>query len=235
MGEIVATDSVPDSDELDKDELYHPFTAKGANFYHRRRFLGYLADRAFDVLGYGGEAGIRWSQGRVHVYGYKTENRMTAFYGEPGATYQYSGRSLEAIPWSDDPTCMLSSIKRLVEEATGERFNCCLLNLYRNGGDAIGPHSDNESSLVPGSAIAAVSLGATREFWVEPKPASAAIPLRPAMFPATHGSLVVMSGNAQRSFVHWVPVDRKVAIPRISLTFRHARIRGGRDGRGVRC
>lgn len=220
---VMPSIGVPDIHELRDSELHRPFTAKGAFFYHRPQFLGALADRVYDVLLPGGEANINWVQGVVQVFGPKPERRLTAFYGDNGVTCKYSGRSLRATHWAEDQTCVLSSVRRLVECATGERFNSCLLNLYRDGRDSISPHSDSEGMLVPGSSIVAVSLGATREFWVKSKAETSAIPLQPAMFPATHGSLVVMRGAAQRCFAHWVPPDPQVTAPRISLTFRRAR------------
>ena len=46
----------------------------------------------------------------------------------------------------------------------GERFNSVLLNLYRDGQDSMGWHSDDESELGPAPAIASLSLGEPRRF-----------------------------------------------------------------------
>ena len=44
------------------------------------------------------------------------------------------------------------------------RFNSVLANLYRDGRDCMGWHSDDEPELGPAPVIASVSLGATRRF-----------------------------------------------------------------------
>ena len=43
-------------------------------------------------------------------------------------------------------------------------FNSCLANLYRDGTDSMGFHSDDEPELGPEPTIASISLGARRRF-----------------------------------------------------------------------
>jgi hypothetical protein len=43
-----------------------------------------------------------------------------------------------------------------MEALAGERFNSCLLNLYRDGRDAMGWHSDNEALYGPAPTIGAL-------------------------------------------------------------------------------
>ena len=43
-------------------------------------------------------------------------------------------------------------------------FDSCLANLYRDGADSMGWHSDDEPELGPRPTIASVSLGARRRF-----------------------------------------------------------------------
>jgi hypothetical protein len=43
-----------------------------------------------------------------------------------------------------------------------------LINYYEDGSKNIGMHADSEQSLIPGSYIASVSLGAERFFDIEP-------------------------------------------------------------------
>ena len=53
--------------------------------------------------------------------------RLTAWYGDPGAAYTYSGIKSEPNPWNDG----LLHIKGRIEEMVGSAFNCVLLNWYR--------------------------------------------------------------------------------------------------------
>jgi alkylated DNA repair dioxygenase AlkB len=98
----------------------------------------------------------------------------------------------------------------------GEVFNGVLLNLYRNGLDTIGYHSDNEIDLTPNSVIASVSLGATRKFQLKSKRDKT----QKIELDLPHGSLILMYGHCQHDWVHGVPRDKNVQEARINLTFR---------------
>ena len=50
------------------------------------------------------------------------------------------------------------------EKISGAACNSCLLNLYHDGGEGIGWHSDDERSLAPGAPILSMSFGAERKF-----------------------------------------------------------------------
>jgi alkylated DNA repair dioxygenase AlkB len=41
-----------------------------------------------------------------------------------------------------------------------QKFNSCLLNLYHDGNEGMGWHSDDEKSIEDNSSIASVSFGA---------------------------------------------------------------------------
>src|SRR5579864_83561 len=69
--------------------------------------------------------------------------RLTALYADEGTVYTYSGVTYPSLPW----TAELAGIRRRVEEAGGAPFNSVLLNLYRDGGDSMGFHSDDEPEL----------------------------------------------------------------------------------------
>lgn len=213
---------LPDFAPLRPSELHPPYAAAGAEIYFRPGFLGRLADRALAALLPGGEARIAWRQRQVNVFGWKDENRQTAFYGAPGTFYRYSGRDNAARPWADDPSGVLVMVRDLLEFATGERYNLCLMNLYEDRGRHIGKHADDERDLVPGSRIASVSLGAPRRFCLEGKTpgGTAAVPLPGAEFAVVHGCLLTMGGLTQRLLKHWVPPGKAEEGPRVNLTFR---------------
>src|SRR5215472_17435598 len=110
-----------------------------------------LADRYFVEL----RDTAPWGQKKA-AFGH-LQPRLTASYGDEGATYFYSGTVNEAIPGT--PT--LLAIKRWVEAVRG-RYNYCLLNRYRWGADSVGLPADDEPGV--GDVIGSLSLGATRAF-----------------------------------------------------------------------
>lgn len=100
---------------------------------------------------------IPWQQNKIRVFGKEyNEPRLTAWFGPP---YTYSNISW---PQADFPQ-VLEPIKEKLIQTAGFPFNSVLLNLYRDGNDAMGWHRDNEREMDT-SLIASVSFGVTRAF-----------------------------------------------------------------------
>ncbi len=157
---------------------------------------------------------VPWTQGAIALFGREIlEPRLTAWFGD--ADYTYSGRTVAAAPWSDP----LASLRRRVEAAAAAPFNAVLLNLYRDGRDSMGMHSDDEPELGPRPVIASVSLGAPRRFVLAPKGRGDRRRSANVELDLGHGSLLVMGGECQHRYRHGVPKTR-VAGERINLTFR---------------
>ena len=57
----------------------------------------------------------------------------------------------------------LAHAQERMEALAGARFNSCLLNLYRDGRDAMGWHSDNESLYGPAPTIGAPAAALPRD------------------------------------------------------------------------
>ncbi|WP_211365466.1 alpha-ketoglutarate-dependent dioxygenase AlkB family protein [Polyangium fumosum] len=91
--------------------------------------------------------------------------RLSAWHGDEGASYTYSGLSLTPNPW----TPALSVLRARVEAAAGCTFNSVLVNHSRDGDDSMGKHADDEPELGENPVIASLSLGARRKFVLEPK------------------------------------------------------------------
>ena len=155
---------------------------------------------------------IAWEQHRITLYGRTMPvPRLSAWHGDPGAVYRYSGVRLSPRPW----TPLLTAIREVAQELAGAPFNSVLLNLYRQGGDSVGWHSDDEPELGPEPVIASVSLGAPRRFELEHKRSRRreALELPP-------GSILVMAGATQHRWRHRLPKTRAPVGPRVNLTFR---------------
>ena len=152
-----------------------------------------------------------WQQRTFAMYGREVKQpRLTAWWGDAGASYAYSGIVNEPQPWP----MWLDDVRRRVAEATGARYNSCLGNLYRDGNDSVALHADDEPELGPEPTIASLSLGASRRFQL--RHAAAA----PIDLTLDDGDLLVMSGPMQREWKHAVPKMARVTEPRVNLTFR---------------
>lgn len=175
---------------------------------HRHALPQARQRRLFDEL----RAAVPWQQHDVTVFGrtYR-QPRLVAWYGDPGRTYSYSGLTLIPSPW----IAPILELKALCQELGGATFNSALLNLYRDGDDTVGWHSDDEPAFGREPVIASVSLGAVRRFDLRHKRSrgTVTVDLPP-------GSVLVMSGRCQAEWSHRVPRSRRVTEPRINLTFR---------------
>jgi alkylated DNA repair dioxygenase AlkB len=157
-------------------------------------------------------AGTAWSQESLTLYGRRVPfPRLSAWYGDPGAVYTYSGIRNEPLPW----TATLDGLRDLLAARTGVRFNSVLLNLYRHGGEHMGWHADDEPELGTTPTIASVSVGAERVFEFQHRGDRERIALV-----LGHGSLLLMTGETQRHWRHRLPKQRGVGGVRVNLTFR---------------
>ena len=94
-------------------------------------------------------------------------------------------------------------------------FNSCLANLYRDGSDSMGFHSDDEPELGPEPTIASVSLGARRRFVLRHR-----VTRERWTWDLGEGDLLVMRDESQRDYAHAVPKTTRPVGPRMNLTFR---------------
>jgi len=157
---------------------------------------------------------VSWQQESINVYGKRyLSPRLTAWYGDTNAYYIYSGIGHEPLPWTDT----LSQLRSKIETLCNTTFNSVLLNLYRDGQDSVGWHSDDEAELGCYPVIASLSLGESRRFLLKPKKTGRA---KAFEIKLSSGSLLLMAGSLQHHWKHCVPRERKVQLPRINLTFR---------------
>ena len=76
-------------------------------------------------------------------------------------------------------------------------------------------HSDEGQGLVKDSAIASLSLGATRKFTFKHKESKE----KREMW-LEHGQLILMHGETQKHWLHTILKSTRIQEPRINLTFR---------------
>ena len=158
-------------------------------------------------------AGIAWRQESIVLWGRRhLQPRLTAWYGDAGAGYRYSGIDLRPLPW----TPLLAELRDLVARATGASFNSVLANRYRDHRDSVGLHSDDEPELGDAPTIASLSIGAQRVFAMKHR--SRGLGERIAL---PSGSLLVMAGGTQRHWKHGIHRQTRSCGERVNLTFRH--------------
>lgn len=157
---------------------------------------------------------IAWKQEELRIYGRMVKTpRLTAWYGDAGVAYTYSGVRFEALPW----TAELLQIKNKIEAAFGFSFNSVLLNLYRNGSDSMGWHSDDEPELGQNPVIASVNFGQERRFDFRNKLNHA---LKQSVI-LGNGSVLIMKGDIQHHWQHQIAKSGRPMKERINLTFRN--------------
>jgi alkylated DNA repair dioxygenase AlkB len=178
--------------------------------YHVKKFLNSVeADSYLSAI----VGSSRWRQDHIKIFGRSVlQPRLTAWMGDRGASYRYSGLLMTPEPWSE----AVLQIKSAIEKALGLKFNSALLNYYRTGFDSMGWHRDNEPELGKDPTIASVSLGDLRIFKMRHyfnKSLGVDIELG-------HGDLLVMAGVMQSNWEHCLPKTRRPKGPRVNITFR---------------
>jgi len=155
---------------------------------------------------------LDWQADQIMMFGKMiTTKRKVAWVGDSNCSYTYSGVKKNPQAW----TAELLQIKIQLEKLSGCLFNSCLLNLYHNGEEGMGWHSDDEKELDPNASIISVSFGAIRKFYFRHK-----IDKTKATIALENGSVLLMYPPTQEYWSHSL-VTTKLATPaRINLTFR---------------
>lgn len=191
------------------DSRVKAFPPGGELIYVRNWMQPSAADRVLDAL----LREVDWQSRTITMFGRETmQPRKIAFQGDPGIAYTYSGGLYEAAAWHHH----VLALRERLEAETGTGFNCALLNLYRDGNDSMGWHSDDEPELGREPVIASVSLGAPRRFVLRGRSDRQC---RHELVPE-HGSLILMRGDMQAHWQHQVPKTARAVESRINLTFR---------------
>lgn len=150
--------------------------------------------------------------------------RKTAWMVKQGCccTYRYGPFEVEAAeypPWMMELLTQVMPICGLQQDFWPDS---CNLNLYEDGGSAVGWHADDEA-LFQGKfrdiMIISLSLGVTRKFelrynWPEAGEDNV------QRVTLNSGDLMTMEGMCQKHMQHRVPKEGNVNSPRINLTWR---------------
>ncbi|CAN5174403.1 alpha-ketoglutarate-dependent dioxygenase AlkB [soil metagenome] len=198
---------------MDLPENYTDYNSRELKDLEIKYFPNFLsppeADLYFTIL----IKALDWKQYKVKIFGKEIpQPRLSALYAESEVSYTYSGLTLTPNKFSEE----LLEIRRRLKNIYPIDFTHCLANLYRDGSDSMGLHSDDENELGKDPVIASISLGATRKFKLKHKFEKGLkfdLDLEP-------GSLLLMAGGTQHYWKHELPKTAKPVGPRINLTYR---------------
>ena len=196
-------------DSTDKEISKNLIPYDGEVYYLQNFLEAKLARQFFQDL----YNDISWEHDEFLMYGKKIiTKRKVAWYGSKAFDYTYSHKTRKAKAWTKE----LMQIKHLIETESKDIFNSCLLNLYHEGEEGMGWHSDNEKELQPLGTIVSLSLGSDRKFSFKHKTTKETVSLT-----LNNGSLLLMKGEIQEHWLHQLPKTKKIIDPRINLTFRN--------------
>mmetsp|Transcript_38592 Transcript_38592/g.93510 ORF Transcript_38592/g.93510 Transcript_38592/m.93510 type:complete len:509 (+) Transcript_38592:71-1597(+) len=154
------------------------------------------------------------------------ERRQTAWQGDPHVgPFLYSGKAMARRTWS----VAVEYVRDELLKMSNHYYDCCLLNLYPDGGSAMRYHIDPDQGELWDFETAVVSIGATRRF------AFRSISIdQPAVkgrkndidnshaFVVMAGDITEMVRDCQLRYQHTVKPadDKKEKSPRVSLVFK---------------
>lgn len=173
----------------------------------------FLRDEAADALFGALLNQIEWQRPRVNVFGREHPiPRLQYWMGDPDAKYRYSGLLLMPQEWH--PSVQI--LREQISAACQRTFNATLINLYRDGADKMGWHSDDEAELGDSPWIASFNLGSERTFALRKQGKTRT----EEQIELKHNQLLLMSPAVQQGWQHCVPQRKRITQPRINMTFR---------------
>ena len=155
---------------------------------------------------------LDWQVDQIYMFGKLiTTKRKVAWVADDGCFYTYSGVKKNPQAWTPE----LLVIKERLEKISQWKFNSCLLNLYHDGSEGMGWHSDDEPELEHTAPIASLSLGGERKFSFKHKSDKDSVSLV-----LENGSVLIMHAPTQEHWHHSLLKTKRPVAPRINLTFR---------------
>ena len=159
---------------------------------------------------------IAWERHHLRIFGREVASpRLSCWVGDAEAVYRYSGTRFTPHAW----TPALSELRLWLAKNCHEDCNSVLCNLYRDGRDSMGWHSDDEPELGDSPSILSFSFGGARRFRLRHRK-------RPEIrleLDLPPGSLLRMAGTTQRFYRHDLPKTARAVPARINLTYRRIR------------
>jgi alkylated DNA repair dioxygenase AlkB len=153
------------------------------------------------------------------------QSRPTCYFGDnTSCIFTYVGLYLQPLEW---PTSLLKLRQRVVDTCqlsrSGSPLTACLVNLYPFGEGHIPWHYDEVRAHGRDKIVASLSLGGPRRFQLRRRDVDGGHNIEQELvfdqlLPS--GSVLLMKGNTQQYYEHYLPLESDTDPLRISLTFR---------------
>ncbi len=175
---------------------------------HRKFYCDSKSKHLYDLI----HAQTLWEERTIKMFGKEVmQPRLMRWMGDSKTIYKYSETTFYPVAWSP----LLKGVKDEMSQFLDADFNSALINLYRNGKDSMGAHSDNEKELGSKPVIASLSLGAARRFVLRHIKSKEKVSVN-----LHSGDLLVMYDDTQTFWKHELPKTKSGVGPRINVTFR---------------
>ena len=143
--------------------------------------------------------------------------RLDGFFSDDSIGYFFSNSVARSNPMTPEMKRMLEIVN---EKLGGAEFNGLLINLYRDGSDCVGAHSDAEKGLDPTSGVISISIGSERKFRVRRKVPKQAGVIMHDVYTRNMFGLQMRGPNFQKNYTHEIVAEKGVMAERISITAR---------------
>ena len=124
------------------------------------------------------------------------------------------------IPITKDFTPITMRIKEYIEKRLNCNLNHALIQLYRNGNDMIGEHSDKTLDIKHSTVIVNYSIGTTRTMRLRKKDRSEQI-TNIEKVDLCNNSIFVLGPETNKKWLHMIKSNSTITGERISFTFRN--------------
>lgn len=142
----------------------------------------------------------------------RIKSRKTASFGKP---YNYSDINYELNSFPN----LISEIIKEIVDVVGYEPNNCLINFYYENSSKMGFHSDEIEILEPDTGIIILSLGNSRIIRFKNKQNTEIFD-----FTLHSGSLLYMTQETQKKWLHSILSGSNDTSERISITFRKIKV-----------
>ena len=153
------------------DELRLPFRIRPGYFGGHHHENGGHQHETLTVLNLKEEVEFQIDEIKTESNRIVKERRQTAWQGDDHVgPFLYSGKCMERHNWSPSVLQIRDQLLHVGGNTTGADggdgvyYDCCLLNLYPDGGSGMRYHIDPDQGTLWGYETAVVSVGATRKF-----------------------------------------------------------------------
>jgi hypothetical protein len=126
------------------------------------------------------------------------------FYNEMKPIYRHP---VDAQPGITEMTLSVKKICDVLSKKLNQNFNHVLIQLYRDGLDYIGEHSDKTLDIEKNTNIVNYTIGSTRVMRLKSKKNN--IEKNIIKIPLKHNSMFVLSWDVNRKYLHYIKQDKR--------------------------